>query len=418
VATNNVTLLDGTTAYASDVEDKVNPLYTDIDNSNIAAGAGIVASKIAGGTFSPGTYSFAGSTITDLGTILTIDIDGGTIDGTVIGGAVAADGTFVTLGATTANITTANITNAAITTLTGQPALADFTNMTHTHAAAATGGTLTWANALVVADAGNHTHASNLQGNTLLWTDIFSVVSAGDHDHTSTTTGGALGATSLLAHNHSSAGTGGNILGTCQSIEVGSLRLASTSIEDHLTATNYGAVRLNQVGYGGGTTYARNTLVYDGKGAIVAQFAGLSKDTFISGSAGNGNLYVAEAVSNLPTSGADMSGTAISANKLICGQAVAKAWVTFTCGPAGGTTIHEAYNVASVDQASSTITFGKDFAFTNYFCMGHVTDGLTKGALMRANTKNAGTTVVISDAWAGLQVRTTYEFIWFGTLVA
>jgi hypothetical protein len=46
MAINAVTLLDGTTAYAHDVEDKVNPLYTDIDNSNIANGAGIVFSKM------------------------------------------------------------------------------------------------------------------------------------------------------------------------------------------------------------------------------------------------------------------------------------------------------------------------------------------------------------------------------------
>lgn len=50
MATNSITLLDGTTAYASDVEDKVNPLYTDIDNSNIAASAGIVFSKLDAAT--------------------------------------------------------------------------------------------------------------------------------------------------------------------------------------------------------------------------------------------------------------------------------------------------------------------------------------------------------------------------------
>lgn len=46
MAINPLTLLDGTTAYASDVESKVNPLYTDIDNTNIAAGAGILYSKL------------------------------------------------------------------------------------------------------------------------------------------------------------------------------------------------------------------------------------------------------------------------------------------------------------------------------------------------------------------------------------
>lgn len=46
MAINPITLLDGTTAYAHDVETKVNPLYTDIDNTNIAAGAGILFSKM------------------------------------------------------------------------------------------------------------------------------------------------------------------------------------------------------------------------------------------------------------------------------------------------------------------------------------------------------------------------------------
>jgi hypothetical protein len=45
MAVNPLTLLDGTTAYAHDVEDKVNPLYTDIDNTNIRAAAGILWSK-------------------------------------------------------------------------------------------------------------------------------------------------------------------------------------------------------------------------------------------------------------------------------------------------------------------------------------------------------------------------------------
>ena len=50
MATNSITLIDGTTAYASDVEDKVNPLYTDIDYTNIAAGAGILFSQLDSAT--------------------------------------------------------------------------------------------------------------------------------------------------------------------------------------------------------------------------------------------------------------------------------------------------------------------------------------------------------------------------------
>lgn len=52
----------------------------------------------------PSTVSFNGKTISDLGTVTTANIDGGTIDGTVIGGASAAVGTFTTVTASS-NIT-------------------------------------------------------------------------------------------------------------------------------------------------------------------------------------------------------------------------------------------------------------------------------------------------------------------------
>ncbi len=42
MATNPLTLLNGTTAYASDVESKVNPLYTGIDSSNMTMSAAYV----------------------------------------------------------------------------------------------------------------------------------------------------------------------------------------------------------------------------------------------------------------------------------------------------------------------------------------------------------------------------------------
>jgi len=45
----------------------------------------------------PSTVSFNGKTISNLGTVTTANIDGGTIDGTVIGGASAAAGTFTTV---------------------------------------------------------------------------------------------------------------------------------------------------------------------------------------------------------------------------------------------------------------------------------------------------------------------------------
>lgn len=50
MAVNPITLLQGTTANATDVETKVNPLYSSIDNSNISAAAGIVFSKLDSST--------------------------------------------------------------------------------------------------------------------------------------------------------------------------------------------------------------------------------------------------------------------------------------------------------------------------------------------------------------------------------
>lgn len=63
----------------------------------------------------PATLSFAGKTITNLGTVTTADINGGTLDGTVIGGASAAAGTFTTTSQTTATVSTSiNLTGGQI----------------------------------------------------------------------------------------------------------------------------------------------------------------------------------------------------------------------------------------------------------------------------------------------------------------
>jgi len=50
------------------------------------------------------TGNFSGATISNLGTVTTADINGGTIDGVTIGGASAGAGTFSSLTATTADI--------------------------------------------------------------------------------------------------------------------------------------------------------------------------------------------------------------------------------------------------------------------------------------------------------------------------
>jgi len=62
------------------------------------AAAQIAATKITGGTFTGSqTYSFAGSTISNLGQVDTVNLDGGAIDATIVGAATPAAGTFTTL---------------------------------------------------------------------------------------------------------------------------------------------------------------------------------------------------------------------------------------------------------------------------------------------------------------------------------
>jgi trimeric autotransporter adhesin len=62
-----------------------------------------------------GTISFSGATISNLGTVTTADINGGTIDGTAIGGSTASTATFTTVGATTyTGLPTASTTASGI----------------------------------------------------------------------------------------------------------------------------------------------------------------------------------------------------------------------------------------------------------------------------------------------------------------
>lgn len=64
----------------------------------------------------PGTINFTGGTVSNLGSVTTADINGGTVDNVVIGGATAAAGSFTTVNASgtiTGNVTgdlTGNVT--------------------------------------------------------------------------------------------------------------------------------------------------------------------------------------------------------------------------------------------------------------------------------------------------------------------
>jgi hypothetical protein len=68
---------------------------------NLSDASALPASGVTGATFGAGTYSFNGSTISDLGTVTTANIDGGNIDGTIIGATGVAAGSFAAVIGTT-----------------------------------------------------------------------------------------------------------------------------------------------------------------------------------------------------------------------------------------------------------------------------------------------------------------------------
>jgi hypothetical protein len=87
----------------------------------------------------------AGATWTDLGTVTTADINGGTIDGAVIGGASSAAGTFTTLSATTielghASDTTLARVSAGVVSIEGSNIIKANTTATRTIVLTAAGG--------------------------------------------------------------------------------------------------------------------------------------------------------------------------------------------------------------------------------------------------------------------------------------
>lgn len=81
--------IDGATIATSDID--VTSQTLTLDDGQVAA------EKVGAGTFDAGTYSFNGSTISDLGTVTTANIDGGSIDGVVIGANEKAAASVTTL---------------------------------------------------------------------------------------------------------------------------------------------------------------------------------------------------------------------------------------------------------------------------------------------------------------------------------
>ena len=92
-------ILDGVTATATELN------YLDITTLGTAENSKAFTRK------GDGTATFAGTTIADLGTVTTADINGGSIDGAVIGANSPAAGTFAAIVGTSLSLTEGNITN-------------------------------------------------------------------------------------------------------------------------------------------------------------------------------------------------------------------------------------------------------------------------------------------------------------------
>ena len=109
----------------------------------------------------PSTMTFAGKTITDLGTVTTADINGGTVDGATIGGTTRGAGSFTTVASSSGIFTLIDINGGAIdgATIGGTtPGAGTFTTVASSSAtftaADINGGEITGITDLVVADGG------------------------------------------------------------------------------------------------------------------------------------------------------------------------------------------------------------------------------------------------------------------------
>ena len=124
-------LANGNTTGANDIIVTAGQAITTDTVSETTAAAGVTVDSLLikdGGITAAGTSTFAGQTISDLGTVTTANIDGGSIDGTTIGAASAAaiTGTTITgtsfVGPLTGNVTgnvTGNLTGDVTGDVTG-----------------------------------------------------------------------------------------------------------------------------------------------------------------------------------------------------------------------------------------------------------------------------------------------------------
>ncbi len=83
----------------SEFDTEFNALSTAVATKADLAGPTFTGTATFANVTATGTVNFNGATISNLGTITTANLDGGTVDGAVIGGASAAAGSFTTLSA-------------------------------------------------------------------------------------------------------------------------------------------------------------------------------------------------------------------------------------------------------------------------------------------------------------------------------
>ena len=104
--TKTYTFSSGSVIVASEHNSNFDDIYDEfngnIDNTNIKSSAAIAATKLNLATIAQtvaftGNVTFNGTTIADLGTVTTADINGGTIDDVVIGGNTAVDASFASM---------------------------------------------------------------------------------------------------------------------------------------------------------------------------------------------------------------------------------------------------------------------------------------------------------------------------------
>ena len=70
---------------------------------------------------------------------------------------------------------------------------------------------------------------------------------------------------------------------TATILSAGTTRCANSDIYNYGTATDAGAIKLNMLGYGGGSSYYRDTIIGNGKGSAILTVTGKTRQCTLSG---------------------------------------------------------------------------------------------------------------------------------------